>query len=208
MSSSVTKHTGDPDDHAKTEIARTSDDPVRPANDQAPAPGPPATETTNARTQSTELTPKDEYGDCGNGGRCIKVTMPGIDYRDQDAGFLEIDEDALEPLSPCGGTVLRLLCYLTYTRHGRKLLLDNRVDNPAARNTITTELQARFRALDAVQIEIALAAHFAAGAYVAALEKSDPAQMAIQQEIYRRNLLAILGALYDDAMGHDFSCVW
>jgi hypothetical protein len=214
MSSSVKnkKYAGDPDDRAQTEIARTSDDPTRPANDEAPAPGPPVTETAGTGMQPTELVPKDGGGDDGGGGGgtgpWIKVTMPDIVYRDQEAGFLHIDEDDLEPLSPCGGTVLRLLCYLTYTRHGRKLLLDNPIESEATRATITAALRTKFPTLDDARIKIALDAHFAAGAYVAALKPPDPVEMARRQVVYQQRLLAMLGALYDDAMGHDFSCVW
>jgi hypothetical protein len=84
------------------------------------------------------------------------------------------------------------------------------VDDAAGqtRALLRQALRKAIPALESDRIEIALDAHFAAGAYVAALDRQESDTMLQQQEIYKQRLVAILGALYDDAMGRDFSCFW
>jgi hypothetical protein len=200
------------DDRPRAKIPANDEESVEAAaNDEVGAGNPPA-----------NILPIDDDGGGGGGGgdgggeggagtpAWIKVTMLDIKYVDQDVGFLTMD-DGGPALGSDGGNVLRLLFYLTYTSDGRNLLLSNKVDTPETRKAITEALKNKFRGLQDERIAIALDAHFAAGAYVAAFESDSRdklEEMARQQEIYRQRLLAILGALYDDAMGRDFSCVW
>jgi hypothetical protein len=222
MSSSVSNkvHADDPKDEAAMAKGPANGGAVlkNPANDEAAAapPGGPANANGDGGNAPPELV--NDLGGGGGGGKGgvtrslpIEVTMPGITYDENcamHAGYLKVDDDDLKPLAPYGGTVLRLLCYLTYTGEGRTLLLSNAVDSDAARATLKAALRKKFPALEDDRLGIALDAHFAAGAYVRALDANDPNTMGQQQAIYTQKLLAILGALYDDAMGRDFSCVW
>jgi hypothetical protein len=213
MSSSVSNklYAGNPQvDGAQAPVARANDRPVAkiPANDDAAVQGAPADD------EAVDAEGGGAGGGGGGGGggtqAWIKVTMPDIAYTDKDVGFLAMS-DGGPALGSDGGTVLRLLFYLTYTYEGRTLLLDNATESDATRATLKGALEKKFPELESDRLDIALDAHFAAGAYVAAFESNAPDkadQMGKLQEIYRQRLLAILGALYDDAMGRDFSCVW
>ena len=148
----------------------------------------------------------------------IAVTMEDIRYDEdvlEEAGFLKMEPDDPELKSSDGGTVLRLLYYLVYTKEGRLRLLKYKFDRDAeeglrtgeTRTTLKGLLQKRFPDLEDERLEIALDAHFAASEYVTVVGK-DNVRANELQAIYRQKLAAMLGALYDDSMGRDFSCIW
>lgn len=148
----------------------------------------------------------------------IAVTKTSIEYeegRAERTGYLRIEPGDPPMGSPDRDSVLHLLVYLTYTEEGRSLLLDNAFDRDArdklpvgtTRAKLKDALRAKFPGLEDDRLEIALDGHFAAGEYVAAC-KTDPANMAQPQRIYKQKLTAMLGALYDDSMSRDFSCIW
>jgi hypothetical protein len=204
-------------DGAQAPAPRANDRPRAkiPANDEAAAETA-ANDEVDVENPPPDLVPDgDGAGGRGGGGgggggatqAWINITVPGIAYTDKEVGFMTMG-DGGPALGSDGGTVLRLLFYLTYTSEGRTLLLNNAVENDATRATLKGALEKKFPALQSDRLQIAIDAHFAAGAYVAALENNEPDKMGQMQEIYRQRLLAILGALYDDAMGRDFSCVW
>jgi hypothetical protein len=78
----------------------------------------------------------------------------------------------------------------------------------ATRAALKAELQKEFPSLSNDRLEIALDAHFAAGAYANAFRNKAYDKLPPLQDIYKEKLAAMLGALYDDSMGRDFSCVW
>jgi hypothetical protein len=145
--------------------------------------------------------------------------MSGIDYeegRAERVGYLKIEPGTPSMVSPDSDTVLRLLFFLTYTEEGRSLLLEYTFDRDQrdqlvpgkTRQELKAELQKHFPSLDNARLEITLDAHFAAGAYVAAFKTSAHDQLLPLQDLYKQKLAAMLGALYDDSMGRDFSCIW
>ena len=147
----------------------------------------------------------------------IEVTKTDIEYeegRSERVGYLKIEPGDPPMESPDADTVLHLLFYLTYTEEGRSLLLEYTFDRDAkeqlpagdTRATLKKRLHDKFPGLTDERLEIALDAHFAAGAYVAL--RDAPVEAALQQEIYKQKLAAMLGALYDDSMSCDFSCIW
>lgn len=135
------------------------------------------------------------------------------------AGCLEIENGTPPLVPPHGDTLLHLLFFLIYTAEGRKLLLDNSLANgpsdwgapaePAlVRARLKAGLQQRFPALPEDRLNVVIDAHFAADRYISAIEANDAAARQQHEGIYEQKLLAILGALHDDAMGHEFSMIW
>lgn len=194
-----------------------------PANDEAMAASDPLDDDESA-TADTELLPIERGGGGGGGNSVsvpvtIEVTATRIDFdqwRSAQVGYLMIDAGVPEMKSPDSDTVLRLLFFLTYTKAGRDLLMEYTYDRDdveglqsgATRAQLKAELKKEFPSLSDERLEIALDAHFAAGAYAAAFRKKTYDKLPPLQEIYKQKLAAILGALYDDSMGRDFSCVW
>jgi hypothetical protein len=196
--------------------------PSAPANDGPEAKSAPANDGPEAKSA-----PPNDGVDAPAGivsapsspGVSIEVTKTAIEYeagRSERVGYLRIEPGEPPMISPDSDTVLHLLFYLTYTQKGRWLLLEYTFDRDAkeqlppgaTRATLKTKLREKFPSLDDDRLEIALDAHFAAGAYVAALKNNEPSTMPSLQEIYKQKLAAMLGALYDDSMGRDFSCIW
>ena len=195
-----------------------------PANDEAMAASDPPDDDESA-TADTELLPiKDGGGGGGGGGGVsvpvtIEVTATRIDFDQERAatvGYLMIDAGVPEMKSPDSDTVLRLLFFLTYTKAGRDLLMEYTFDRDdvegllpgETRSELKGELKKEFPSLSEERLEIALDAHFAAGAYANAFRNKTYDKLPPLQEIYKQKLAAMLGALYDDSMGRDFSCVW
>jgi hypothetical protein len=154
----------------------------------------------------------------GRGSVPIEVTMLDIKYEEDvldEAGFLKMEADDPELQSSVGGSVIRLLYYVVYTKEGRNHLLNYTYDRDAkkslpqgtTRATLKGVLEKRFPYLEDERLEIALDAHFAASEYVNVVG-NDNARADVLQSIYREKLAAMLGALYDDSMGRDFSCIW
>jgi hypothetical protein len=146
----------------------------------------------------------------------IEITKTAIEYDPklaQVAGCLEITNGAPPIVAPNGDSLLHLAFYLVYTAEGRQLLRDNRPWGDASevaqvRANLKTTLRGRFPTLADDRLDTVIDAHFAADGYVSAVQTNDSQQMARQQAIYSQKLLAILGALHDDAMGHNFSLDW
>jgi hypothetical protein len=139
----------------------------------------------------------------------IEVTKTGIEYdqwQARNTGYLTSRAGHPPMNDRDASSVLHLMFYLVYTKDGRSLLLKHGA--PDNRASLKVALQAKFPDLKDERLEIALDAHFAAGAYAAAYKNGDLVNMPRQQEIYRQRLIAMLGALYDDAMSRDFSFVW
>jgi hypothetical protein len=147
----------------------------------------------------------------------IPVTKTDIEYEDgrsKRVGYLRIEPGDPPMTSRDGDTVLHLLFYLTYTDEGRSLLLEYTFDRDAkedrpvgnTRATLKALLRDKFPYLGDDRLEIALDAHFAAGEYVAT--RNDPGKAEPLEGIYKQKLAAMLGALHDDSMGRDFSCIW
>lgn len=136
----------------------------------------------------------------------IEVTKTSIEYDDTLAGRVKLHNvcrDIIE--SPDGDTLLHVVYFLIYTAKGRQLLQANGPDTPGARATLTATLLAEFPTLGDDRIAMVIDAHFAADQYISAA--GDAARQQAQR-LYEQKVLAILGALHDDAMGHDFSLVW
>jgi len=146
----------------------------------------------------------------------IEVTKTAIEYDPQlsaTAGCYEITDGAKPIVAPNGDTMLHLVFFLVYTAEGRKLLLDNRpwgdpTQVAQLRTRLQAALRAKFAALADDRLDTVLDIHFAADSYVAAVKTTNTAQMTQQQAIYSQKLLAMLGALHDDAMGQNFSLDW
>ena len=149
----------------------------------------------------------------------IAVTKTDIAYDNSYAsrtGWLKFDPDGSAP-ERLGDTVLHLLTFLIYTKEGHALLMDNPFNREPAtapgalpdtglvKKHLMEVLHTRFPALDPQIIDVAIEAHFIAGRYVVAGNREDATRL---QEIYKQKLIAILGALYDDMMGRDFSKAW
>lgn len=149
----------------------------------------------------------------------IDIEKPNIEYNDKL--YTEVESSTSAPVgeqpigSPYGDTLLHLLYFLIYTADGRELLEDN--EPSAADASVTLDqirarlkaaLTAQFPALRQDLLDVVIDAHFAAGEYVAAHVANDDLKKKQQQAIYHQKLLAILGALHDDAMGHEFSLGW
>lgn len=145
----------------------------------------------------------------------IEITKTAIEYDPDlsaEAGCLEITDGSPPIVAPNGDSLLHLAFYLVYTAEGRQLLRTNRpwgtVTEAQARAQLTQILRQRFPTLDAGRLDTVIDAHFAADAYVSAVQAKDDQQKARAQALYSQKLLAILGALHDDAMGHSFSLDW
>jgi hypothetical protein len=144
----------------------------------------------------------------------IDVSKTSIEYDEELSNhpqFYKIDmgEPPMEP--PNGDTLLHLLVFLIYTAEGRQLLADNPPSDltpDPARAKLKAALKLKFPTLGDSRLDPVVDAHFAADNYVSAYEAKDPAKQQEHEAIYSQKLLAILGALHDDAMGHEFSMGW
>jgi hypothetical protein len=144
----------------------------------------------------------------------IDASKTSIEYDEELSNhpqFFKIDpgEPPIEP--PNGDTLLHLLFFLIYTAEGRQLLADNPPSDltpDTARTKLKAALKLKFPTLDDSRLDPVIDAHFAADSYVSAYEAKDPIKQHQQEAIYSQKLLAILGALHDDAMGHEFSMGW
>jgi hypothetical protein len=148
--------------------------------------------------------------------RTIEVAKQDIEYIDdlsEHSGFLSIGDGNPKIVEPHGDTLLHLLFFLIHTSEGRTLLGANppqddqagRADK--ARGTLKAALKGKFKTIADEQLDVVIDAHFAADRYVEALENGHGDKLA-QRQIYEQKVIAILGALHDDAMGHEFSLVW
>jgi len=231
MISSLSKevYSGDPERDGTEDVARVNDGTVAKsalANDGPLARSAPANDDAAVCSGAAGIVMATSGGGGSvtgsrtRGGQevTIEVTMTSIAYeegRSERVGYLKIEPGEPPMTSPDRDTVLRLLFYLTYTKEGRSLLLEYTFDRDEkdglptgrTREMLKAELRSEFPLLDDDRLEIALDAHFAAGAYVAAV-KTAPGKTLPLQEIYKQKLAAMLGALYDDSMGRDFSCIW
>lgn len=148
--------------------------------------------------------------------RTIEVARTHIEYDPElskRAGFLRIERGDPPIVPPHGDTILHLLFFLIYTEEGRSLLDAHRGwatprTPEVIRDKLKTALREKFPALEDDRLEAVLDAHFAADGYVAAVEANDEASKQQHEAVYSQKLLAILGAVHDDAMGHDFSLDW
>jgi hypothetical protein len=148
----------------------------------------------------------------------IAVEKTSIEYTEglsERSGFLKIEVGDPPIVPPNGDTLLHLLFFLIYTAEGRQLLSDNSpsswgdsATSDLARTRLKIALGQRFPAIADDRLDVVIDAHFAADEYVWALEAKDDLKKQQQEAIYSQKLLAILGALHDDAMGHEFSLVW
>lgn len=136
----------------------------------------------------------------------IEVQTTSIAYDDTLAARVKLHNVCGDVIaSPDGDTLLHVVYFLIYTAAGRQLLQAHGPTQPDARAQLTAALRQQFPALCQDRIDLVIDAHFAADQYVAA--GGDAAKQQAQR-LYEQKVLAILGALHDDAMGHDFSLVW
>jgi hypothetical protein len=145
----------------------------------------------------------------------IDITKTNIDYVEglgEAAGFLKITPGSPPIVSPNGDTLLHLLVFLIYTAEGAQLVSDNSPSTATspevARADLRAALKLKFPKIGDDRLDDVVDANFAADGYVAALEANDDVKKQAQQAIYAQKLLAILGELHDDAMGHEFSMRW
>ncbi|HEX7841655.1 MAG TPA: hypothetical protein VF469_29500 [Kofleriaceae bacterium] len=145
---------------------------------------------------------------------CIDVTRTDIEYDEalsERRGYLKIEMGDPSLLPQDGDSLLHLLFFLIYTADGRQLLVDNnplKLAPELARSRLKDALHQRFPTLGADRLDIVIDAHFAADAWLAAHGASDSAGQQQQQALYSQKLCAILGALHDDALSHEFSMLW
>ena len=115
-----------------------------------------------------------------------------------------------------GQTLLHLIFFLTYTREGRQLLRNNRPLRPkgsqltAAQATerLKAELRRSFPKLEDDVLNLVIEAHLAADAFAALPDTASAAERQPREAAYSERVMAVLGALHDDAMGHEFSMNW
>ena len=136
----------------------------------------------------------------------IEVKKTSIEYDDTLADRVALHNVCRDVIAtPDGDGLLHVVYFVIYTDRGRKLLLANTGAVPGARTTLTAALRKEFPALSDDRLDMVIDAHFAADQYISAV--GDVAKQQAQR-LYEQKVLAILGALRDDAMGHDFSLVW
>ena len=145
----------------------------------------------------------------------IDIARTNIEYTEglsERAGFLKITAGSPAIVPPNADTLLHLLFFLIYTAEGAQLLSANSLSSSStpdvARAKLKVSLKLKFPTLGDDRLDAVIDAHFAADGYVSALQANDDAKRQAQQEIYSQRLLAILGELHDDAMGHEFSMRW
>ncbi|HET7504385.1 MAG TPA: hypothetical protein VFK02_25360 [Kofleriaceae bacterium] len=125
---------------------------------------------------------------------------------------MKIDPGTPQISPPDGDRLLHLLFFLTYTADGRALLKSNSpyhektVSEDEAKQNLWKALRASFSAVSDDAIMRVIDMHLAADEFAAASANNAPT--AQQEAIYSQKLLAVLGSLYDDAMGHEFSLNW
>jgi hypothetical protein len=146
----------------------------------------------------------------------IDITRTDIEYdASVDHQVQYVDTNVSLVKSPHGDTLLHLLAYLIYTAEGRTLLKKNRPSGwqgsltpDQLRGRIKAALVLKFPTIADDVIAVVIDLHFAADGYVAASNAHDDTREKEQEGIYVQKLLAILGALHDDALGHEFSMAW
>jgi hypothetical protein len=147
----------------------------------------------------------------------IDITRTSIEYDDglsERSGYLAIVPGTPPIVPPNGDTLLHLLFFLLYTAEGRQLLGAHSPSREAAaavdpaRPALKAALAQRFPTIGDDRLDVVVDVHFAADRYVWAVEAQDNVRKQQQEAIYSQKILAVLGALHDDAMGHEFSMVW
>jgi hypothetical protein len=170
----------------------------------------------NSSLVSESLESESEEGVVVMSKLTIEVAKQDIEYIEElseDSGFLSIGDGDPNIVEPHGDTLLHLLFFLIHTSDGRTLLGANRPqDDQAAtadqaRGTLKAAFKGKFKTIPDDRLDVVIDAHFAADRYVKALESGHGDKL-VQRQIYEQKVIAILGALHDDAMGHEFSMVW
>jgi hypothetical protein len=142
----------------------------------------------------------------------LAITKTSIEYDpwlSQRSGLLAIVDGSPPLVAPHGDTLLRVLFFLVYTGDGRKLLADSTLADPdQTRDALRNALSKLFPDLARDRLEAVIEAHIAGTAYVAAHRAHDGDGKLRWEAAYSQRLLAIMAALHDDAMGHEFSMIW
>jgi hypothetical protein len=147
----------------------------------------------------------------------IKSIISYDPAKNEKAGFLVLSQHESKPLQPSDKKrLLHLLFWLTFTEEGRKFVGDNRESKGLPEDQIRAALLAKFNVdfgiIDA-GLQVALInAHLAADRWVVANANMPDASAAaarqLQESVYQQNMSFVMWALWEDAMGHEFSMNW
>lgn len=148
----------------------------------------------------------------------IDVARTSIEFNrtlNATAGHFKVVPDStIEPED--GQTLLHLVFFLTYTREGRQLLRDNRPLRPKgppltaaqAGERLRVALRRSFPKLKDDVLDLVIETHLAADAFAALPNTATAAEREPREAAYSQRIMAVLGALHDDAMAHEFSMNW